>query len=75
MDNACCGGFCGKCRGMKTLVVGVLMLINYFFWPKLTGLDGWIIFFAFLLVLSGIVHSMKSSCGHCEIEMPIKKKK
>ncbi|MDP3989834.1 MAG: hypothetical protein Q8Q01_01365 [archaeon] len=75
MGMTCHHGICGKCHGVMKLVWGVLLLVNAFVWPRWLGVDGWVSFVAVLMVLVGLVKLMKPSCGHCESEMPMKKKR
>ena len=41
--------------GLKKIVVGALLLLNAFVWPKWLGIDGWIQFIAVLIILAGII--------------------
>ncbi|HYD04036.1 MAG TPA: hypothetical protein VEC16_07105 [Alphaproteobacteria bacterium] len=59
-------GMCRKCSGMTKALVGVLILINAFVWPQWTGIDGWIAFFAVLLVFAGIAKSFFAKAACCE---------
>ncbi len=52
-----------KCIGMMKIVVGVLILLNAFVWPRWLGIDGWISFFAVLMILCGIVKLLHPSCS------------
>ena len=70
----CCEGSCGKCSGWLKALLGILMLINLFVWPKWTGVDGWLAFAAVLLVLCGIIFSFTGSCT-CATPAPAKKKR
>ncbi len=72
---------CQKCMGTKKLILGALLLINAFLWPKWTGLEGstnWISFIAVLMVIGGflmiVVPNKCSSCMPC-VEVPAAKKK
>jgi len=56
--------------GLKKIVIGALLLLNAFVWPKWLGIDGWIQFFAVLLVLCGVVKLFHPVCPHC---MPVAK--
>jgi hypothetical protein len=59
-------------------LVGVVMLINLFVWPHWLGVDGWLGFFAVMLIVGGIWRSAMPHCGcHNEYkaEAPAKKKK
>ena len=67
-----CEGYCSKCRGIMTVVVGVLMLVNVW-WIGWTG-QGWFTFFAWLFVVLGIIRAFKPNCG-CGSHMPAGKKK
>jgi hypothetical protein len=75
----CCDSYCGKCRGVQTMVVGALVVANsywsWFAWPMFIGA---------LLVVSGAIKMIKPSCGcnggcceggMCAEEKPSKKKK
>jgi hypothetical protein len=74
----CCEGYCKKCHGMILGLFGVLILINAFVWPRWLGFDGWIAFFALLMIATGIWKSFMPGCGckdACAPEAPAKKKK
>ena len=36
-----CYGMCPRCCGIKKVVIGALLLLNAFYWPLWTGIDGW----------------------------------
>ena len=71
-----CGGYCGRCKGWLKALVGVLILINYFVWPRWIGtVDAWLVFFAVLLVLGGVLKALLPHCG-CKMDAaPAKKKR
>ena len=71
----CYHGICGKCHGAKKVVVGLLLLLNAFVWPKWMGVDGWVAWLAVLLVVGGVLMLVKPTCGHCSTDMPKKGKK
>jgi len=48
--------------GLKKVVMGALLLLNGFVWPKWLGIDGWVKFFAVLMVLFGLVHLIGGCC-------------
>ena len=66
-----CEGICGKCKGMKTAVVGLLVLLNA--WQ---GWLDWPIFIGAIILLWGLCCWFKPTCpcnaGMCE--MPKKRK-
>lgn len=74
----CCeGGMCKKCCGMSMALLGVLLLINAFVWPRWVGFDGWVAFGSVLLIFAGVAKSFfpqapccKAACGgsSCESE-------
>jgi len=41
--------------GIVKIIIGALVLLNAFVWPKWLGIDGWIAFFGVLMILCGIV--------------------
>ena len=53
-----CGGICGKCKGMKVALVGLLVLLNA--WK---GFLTWPMFFGLIILLWGLSCWMKPSCG------------
>lgn len=69
----CNNGICHKCRGLKKIITGVLLLLNAWVWPKWLGVDGWIVFFAVLMVLGGLLKVLKPTCGHCATGMDMGK--
>ena len=56
-------GYCGRCRGMQKVLLGLLVLVNMFVWPQWTGVDGWIGFFAILAIVAGIAKIIKPCCN------------
>lgn len=56
----CYGGACSKCHSGKTLVIGILILLNVWF-----NVIGWAAFIGILLVLIGLMKWFKPSCPHC----------
>jgi hypothetical protein len=76
----CCEGYCKKCHGMIWGLIGVLILINLFVWPQWLGIDGWLGFFALLMIIGGIWRSLKPTCGCpesvcCKEDTPVKESK
>ncbi len=64
---------CHKCMAIKKLVIGVLLLVNAFVWPRWLGIDGWVSFVAVLMVLLGLVKLLvPNKCKGC---MAMSKKK
>ena len=67
-------GYCGKCSGASWIVLGVIVLLNWWF-----GIVNWWALVGALLVLCGIMHVVKPSCGCgggcCMPEMTKKKKR
>ncbi len=56
----CMGGYCGSCRGVGKLVLGLAVLANIYWlnWP-------WGVFIGVALAVAGLAKLMKPSCGHC----------
>ena len=73
----CSGGVCLKCHGMKKVVLGALVLLNIYVWPKWTGnFDNWLAFFAVLVIIAGALKLVMPYCPHCKPEAaPAKKGK
>lgn len=63
-----------RCWGVKKIVIGALLLLNAFVWPQWLGIDGWVKFFAVILVLLGILKLVLPPCQNC-CETPKAKKK
>jgi len=61
-----------KCWGTMKIVVGVLILLNAFVWPMWLGIDGWVSFFAVLLILGGILKFFHPYCVSTECCPPTK---
>jgi hypothetical protein len=66
----CCDGYCSKCGAMQKIVLGAVVLANY--WWNL--LDWWLLVGA-LLVLGGVIKLVMPSCPCnkgmcCGEEMP-----
>ena len=72
-------GMCHKCSGVCKLVLGALLLLNAFVWPKWLGIDGWVSFLAVLFVLLGfvklVVPNKCAACKACGTSAPAKKGK
>ena len=72
---------CHKCMGTKKLIVGALLLLNAYVWPLWTGIDGWITWFAVLMVAGGaLMLAVPNKCrschaGHTDAKPAAKKKK
>jgi hypothetical protein len=67
-----------KCMGVMKIVVGALILLNAFVWPMWLGIDGWVKFFAVLVVLCGIMKLFHPCCKSeacCSPAMPMAAKK
>ncbi len=74
----CGSNMCGGCHGAKKIVVGLLLLLNAFYWPLWVDLSGWISWVAVLMVVGGVVMLIKpNGCGHCSMpaSAPAKKKR
>ena len=70
----------GKCMSIKKIVIGLLLLLNAFVWPKWLGIDGWLAWIAVLMVLGGVLMLVLPKCkGHdddcCKPTAPKKGKK
>lgn len=60
------GNMCHKCCGIMSLIVGILVLINMYLWPKWLGLDGWVGFFGVIAIITGVLSLlMKNKCADC----------
>jgi len=71
-----CMGMCGRCFAAKKVVLGALVLLNIYVWPKWTGSwDKWIAFFAALMILAGIVKFFVPCCPHAKEAAPAPAKK
>jgi hypothetical protein len=56
-------GYCRRCRGMVSGLVGLLILINAMVWPLWSGIDGWMAFFGLLLVIGSVFKAFMPGCG------------
>lgn len=65
-----------QCKGIVKMIVGLLLLMNAFIWPKWVDLTGWISFGAILMVLGGVALLFKDGdcCGSSCCESKPKKK-
>ncbi len=61
--------------GIKKLVLGALLLLNAFVWPKWLGIDGWVSFVALLMVVGGFVMLVSHPKSCCTPEAAPKKGK
>jgi hypothetical protein len=70
------GEMCKKCSGVSKLVVGALLLMNAFVWPRWLGIDGWVSFVAVLFVIGGFVKLVvPNKCVACNAGIAKGKKK
>ena len=61
---------CQKCHGISKLVVGALLLINAWLWPRWLGVDGWVSFVALLMVVGGFLKLVvPNKCASCHAMM------
>ena len=56
---------CGKGMGVHKLILGALLLLNAFVWPKWLGIDGWVSFVALLMVIFGFLMLVWPKHGNC----------
>ncbi len=56
----------GKCMFVKKIVFGLLLLLNAFVWPQWLGIDGWVAWFALLMVVFGAIAAVAPKCGCSE---------
>lgn len=69
-------GACLKCHAATKVVIGALVLLNIYVWPKWIGsVDNWLAFFAVLFIIKGVLKYVMPYCPHCKAEMPAKKGK
>ena len=61
MKMTCMGGACAKCHGWMKLVVGLVLLANWY-WDMA---DPWAVVGG-LLVLGGLSKMAWPMCGHCK---------
>ena len=60
------GNVCKRCSGVCSLVVGALVLVNAFLWPRWLGIDGWVTFLGLLLVIGGFIKLViPNKCSGC----------
>ena len=63
-------GICNKCCSAKLIVIGIIVVVVRLY----TALDIWVVLGA-LLILKGLLHMIKPTCGHVEAKPVSKKKK
>jgi hypothetical protein len=61
--HGCCDNL--KCHGTMKIVFGALLLLNAFVWPMWSGIDGWVAWFAVLMVLGGVLLLFHPKNGSC----------
>ena len=68
---------CKHCHGVSKIVIGILILVNAYWWPKWWGIDGWVSFFGALMILGGAAKLLMSPCKDCAAmcAQPSKKKR
>ena len=72
--GGCSEGVCGRCHARKKVVLGALVLLNIYVWPKWVGsIDKWLAFYGVLAIIGGIVMFIMPGCPHCKEDMPMKK--
>ena len=67
MDNVCRDGYCHRCHGGTKLILGAIVLLNVWVWPKWLGVDGWLTLLGVLLIIGGVLKLAMPSCGHCGV--------
>lgn len=73
-EGKCDGGVCGRCHAGKKVVLGALVLLNIYVWPKWIGtFDKWMAFFGALVIIGGALMFIMPSCPHRKDEMPARK--
>ena len=71
----CSDGVCAKCHAVMKVVLGALVLLNIYVWPKWTGgFDQWLAFFALLFIIKGAIKFVMPNCSHCKPEATAGKK-
>lgn len=64
------GQMCKRCRGISGLVVGALVLVNAYLWPRWLGIDGWVTYLGLLLVVGGFIKLViPNKCSGCNTMM------
>ncbi|MBT4539031.1 hypothetical protein HOI26_05840 [Candidatus Woesearchaeota archaeon] len=59
-------GNCKKCMGSTKLILGALLLLNAFVWPRWNDLTGWIAWVAVLMTIGGfLMLVMPNKCKGC----------
>ncbi len=71
----CNTDYCTRCRSIVTIVLGALILINAYWWPRWVGIDNWIAFFGALTLIGGVITYLKPTCGCESHSAPVKGKK
>lgn len=62
-------GYCKKCKGMMWSLLGILLILNSFIWPKWDG----IAFLGLILMLAGVWRAYVTGCSCHEKECCDKK--
>lgn len=60
-NMACRDGVCGKCHGMKLIVLGIVLLAWALWIPDVK----WQVVIGGLIALGGLLKIVKPVCGHC----------
>ncbi len=70
-----CGGMCGRCKSGKKIVIGALVLLNIYVWPKWIGtFDNWVKFAAVLAIILGLLAFIMPNCPHMKEDTGAAKK-
>ena len=65
MENLCHDGVCSKCKGIKFLVGGLIIIITAMKWGQEAV---WIAVGAMVIVKGLVTLAMPQGCGHCAPE-------
>ena len=58
----CCDGYCSRCRSIKVIVLGAVVMANYYGWGVGKPLNWWLLIGA-LLVIGGVIKLVMPTCS------------
>jgi len=66
---------CNRCKGGTKLILGVVVLANWYLSSQGNGVDWWLLVGVVLVLLGLLSYSRPGGCGHMETPAPARKRR